>query len=780
MKLKNLIRIILLVAVLLLLTIVPVNAVVYNNGAFDSNYYVNSYEDLNNEATAYDHFMASGINEWRRPSPVFDAAVYLKNNPDVEAVLENSPKAAYNHFITFGMFEHRVGSNEFNVDIYLANYADVKAVYGNNMASVYNQYVYSGIAEGRVANKLVADAEVPGAEDHVHDWKLDRVVIGATCKTDGEGVYKCSCGEEETRVIPASSEYHSYTEQIVNGVKVKVCSICNDTQTVLPEGVSHVHKYKEISRVPATCQEEGLITKECQNADCDERYVYETIKKELHVSNTESGKGYVLSDATKCGTDGAELVYCTNMINGKLCGERFERAISAHNYDNGTVIAKATCTEKGTKKFTCKDCGATKYEDIDALGHNFGATEEEPVEIKAATCEDTGIAIKVCNRAGCGYKEETTLKALGHNLETNKATAEKVYVQNGKVVTTDKKAYDGTNAVSRPASETSNCKYDIAEIIVCGNGTTLCEEKDAKVLNIVKRATGHVAKAGTTAKTGIATIDMDTVIDPVTGIYDYSHYDYVRDDETEEIVFNTNAKVDCCHEMIKVIDCKYCGEAIVVVDGGARKAHSGVVKTIEATCEDGGYKQTSCTVCKETVLERTTAKATGHNYAYVAETCTTDAMLKCQNPKCTKTLTETDIQALTPESESGKNDQALITKVGQILTKAGITHSEDNRTWTLEDKANHSFKGNVVLDATDKTKGTIYCENKCCAKLNPITVKVTIAEKAETGTIAVLDNDGNETETYNVAVTYNSDSTIKSITLQDDNAEEPEEEEDSV
>ena len=244
------------------------------------------------------------------------------------------------------------------------------------------------------------------------------------------------------------------------------------------------------------------------------------------------------------------------MVDGKVCNERFERVISAHNYDEGIVATKATCTEKGSMKFTCKDCGATKSDDIDALGHDFGTTEEEPFELVPATCDKAGLAEKVCKR--CKYEEKVTLQALGHDLETNlnADTTKTVYVENGKVVTKDKKAYNGTNAVEVPNGETSNCKYDIAKIIVCGNGS-LCNEKDGKVMNITKKATGHVAKAGTEIRIGIATIDTTDIIDS-EGVYDYSSYDYVRDENDDEVVFEKNAVVDCCHEKVKIIDCKYC------------------------------------------------------------------------------------------------------------------------------------------------------------------------------------------------------------------------------
>ena len=43
--------------------------------------------------------------------------------------------------------------------------------------------------------------------------------------------------------------------------------------------------------------------------------------------------------------------------------------VGDHEYDEGKVIQAATCTEDGTKKYTCIHCGATKEETIQHMGH---------------------------------------------------------------------------------------------------------------------------------------------------------------------------------------------------------------------------------------------------------------------------------------------------------------------------------------------------------------------------------------------------------------------------
>lgn len=50
------------------------------------------------------------------------------------------------------------------------------------------------------------------------------------------------------------------------------------------------------------------------------------------------------------------------------CGET--RKIT-HTWDSGKVTKEPTCTDKGTKTFTCTVCGETKKEDVKATGHKY-------------------------------------------------------------------------------------------------------------------------------------------------------------------------------------------------------------------------------------------------------------------------------------------------------------------------------------------------------------------------------------------------------------------------
>ena len=56
-----------------------------------------------------------------------------------------------------------------------------------------------------------------------------------------------------------------------------------------------------------------------------------------------------------------------------------------HNYNEGTVKKKPTCTNAGSKEYTCTLCGKTKSEQIKALGHNYNKPIWKWTDTKSAT-----------------------------------------------------------------------------------------------------------------------------------------------------------------------------------------------------------------------------------------------------------------------------------------------------------------------------------------------------------------------------------------------------------
>ena len=83
-----------------------------------------------------------------------------------------------------------------------------------------------------------------------------------------------------------------------------------------------------------------------------------------------------------------------------------------------TVLSKATCTEAGHRKKTCKVCGYTKYYDYpQATGHSY-----ETITVPA-TCETDGYTRVKCKTCG-DIQSETILTHPGHSYSAYVVTKE--------------------------------------------------------------------------------------------------------------------------------------------------------------------------------------------------------------------------------------------------------------------------------------------------------------------------------------------------------------------
>ena len=71
------------------------------------------------------------------------------------------------------------------------------------------------------------------------------------------------------------------------------------------------------------------------------------------------------------GDDCATITLPKILMKNAGCKNKQTDEILEHIYDNGKIIKEATCTTNGEKLFTCKNCGNTKTEVINKLGHNF-------------------------------------------------------------------------------------------------------------------------------------------------------------------------------------------------------------------------------------------------------------------------------------------------------------------------------------------------------------------------------------------------------------------------
>ena len=105
-----------------------------------------------------------------------------------------------------------------------------------------------------------------------------------------------------------------------------------------------------------------------------------------------------------------------------------------HAWGDGTVTKEATCSEKGTKNYTCSVCGDTKTENIDKIAHTYtnncdtqcdvcDATRtithkwDDGKVITKPTCTDKGEELYTCKV--CKETKTETLAKTGHSYDND-------------------------------------------------------------------------------------------------------------------------------------------------------------------------------------------------------------------------------------------------------------------------------------------------------------------------------------------------------------------------
>ncbi len=100
-------------------------------------------------------------------------------------------------------------------------------------------------------------------------------------------------------------------------------------------------------------------------------------------------------DVTADDWDGTELI-----------GDSEGATVKCSHKNSDIITVPATCTQKGSKTLTCKDCGETGTEEVPASGHDWG----EWTVTKEATADEEGEETRECKN--CGENETRAIEKL--------------------------------------------------------------------------------------------------------------------------------------------------------------------------------------------------------------------------------------------------------------------------------------------------------------------------------------------------------------------------------
>lgn len=348
-----------------------------------------------------------------------------------------------------------------------------------------------------------------------HNWDDGKITTEASCDHTGVKTYTCkTCGDTRTETIAMLE--HTWDEGQVTtkpsctekGIRTYTCKVCKATKTEDIEATGHDYKVKD--HKDATCTEDGYTTSVCKNCGDEKK---ETIKATGH-QHTEV-RGAKKATCIEEGYTGD--TYCTDCENMISTGKKIEK--TDHTWDNGVVSKDPTCTEKGSKTYTCAVCRETKTEEIPATGHQ----NKEVRDKKAATCTKAGYTGNTyCKDCGELLKTGKETDALGHTWGKGKVTRKSTYTAAGQITYTcsrcGKKRVITTKKLFYPKAGTkytvAGCQYKVikagAEVSLVGTN------KNAKSVTIpavikVKGVTYKVTSIGTKAFNGSKKLTKVTV-----------------------------------------------------------------------------------------------------------------------------------------------------------------------------------------------------------------------------------------------------------------------------
>lgn len=219
------------------------------------------------------------------------------------------------------------------------------------------------------------------------------------------------------------------------GEKTYTCTRCGEVLEVVPiPALGHTEGEGIVTKEP-TCTEPGVTTYTC--SVCDEVLKTEAIPALGHdwddgivtVEPTEEAEGVTTYTCFRCGatkTEPIPMLTHTHTISEEWShddtGHWHEAScgIESHREDyaehSGEIITvDPTCTEDGSYTQTCEVCGAVMSSGtIPALGHTWN----EGVVTTEATCTEPGIKTYTCTREGCGATKTEEILAIGHIFST--------------------------------------------------------------------------------------------------------------------------------------------------------------------------------------------------------------------------------------------------------------------------------------------------------------------------------------------------------------------------
>ena len=218
-----------------------------------------------------------------------------------------------------------------------------------------------------------------------------------------------------------------------------------------------------------------------------------------------------------------------------------------HEFDSGTVIQNATCTEPGVITFRCTLCGEGKNESIACIPHDYKKTIT-----KEATYDNTGEITFTCTVCGNSYTEVTPVKERTVDVTVIDKRNEPKDTSNGRY----------SDQINFVFNIDNQYEKDIKGI----EGILHIQDLFGKdILSVNCNFTGRIIPAGSSITVDTLNMEVNQFIDSQTKVYNQQFSDLLFNYEILSIVFAEDSNSSSKQEQA-VIEDKNIPVSVNVVD----------------------------------------------------------------------------------------------------------------------------------------------------------------------------------------------------------------------
>ena len=473
--------------------------------------------------------------------------------------------------------------------------------------------------------------------DYSKNWTIDKK---ATCTEEGSKSHHCTRCDSKKDVTIISKTSHNYDEGVITkeatktetGIKTYTCKDCKTTKTeVIPkrnddfnvDSQSPVIDKNSIKLNANTFTEGDTLKVYAKITDNvgiastvvilknnDTNKSIQIRKPIYHENNGLYEFSMKIDDQIPNGHWYLEGVQAYDSIDnlGIIVFDQYEKPfivtrnnMDVHNWDDGVITTKATCTKDGVKTYTCEDCKTTKTEVVKALGHDY--SKEWTID-KKATCTESGSKSHHCAR--CDSKTDVTvIPKTSHNWNDGVITTKATCTKDGvKTYTCKDCKVTKTEVVKALGHDYSN-EWTIDKKATCtesGSKSHHCTRCGSKADATVIPKTSHnfdngvITTAPTCTKDGIKTYTCKDCKTTKTEVIKALGHDYSKE-------WTIDKKATCTQEGSKSHHCTRCDSKkdVTVI---SKLSHDWILtSTVNPTRDHEGKKVYTCNLCKETKEE---------------------------------------------------------------------------------------------------------------------------------------------------------------------------------